>query len=140
VWLLGQTACNVLFNQETGEVTSALAAKDADRFWRSIGFFTATLLAAVPIYALYSYVRDVLGLRWRRWLTRDYLSAYLSNGMYYRLNASAEIDNPDQRIAEDIGTFTQKSLQFLLVLTGAVLQLAAFSGVLWAISRSWCCS
>src|SRR5665647_1212337 len=67
--LLGQTAFNVLFNQETGEFTSALAAGDAERFWASIWRYTAILVAAVPIYALYYYVRDTLGLRWRRWLT-----------------------------------------------------------------------
>ena len=34
--LLGQSATNVLFNEESGEFTSALAAKDAARFWRSL--------------------------------------------------------------------------------------------------------
>ncbi|WP_298620516.1 ABC transporter ATP-binding protein/permease [uncultured Zoogloea sp.] len=133
--LFGQALFAVLLNAQTGEFTSALAAHDEARFWSSIRQCLVLLVVAVPTHAFYYYVRDTLGLRWRRWLTRDYLSAYLGNGMYYRLNASAEIDNPDQRIAEDINTFTQKSLQFLLVLASAVLQLAAFSGVLWAISR-----
>ncbi|MDP2785325.1 MAG: ABC transporter ATP-binding protein/permease [Sulfurimicrobium sp.] len=132
--LLGQTGFAVLFNQLTGEFTSALAAKDADRFWTSIQQCLAILVAAVPIYAFYYYVRDKLGIYWRRWLTRKFLGNYFSNRAYYELNASAEIDNPDQRIAEDINTFTQKSLYFLLVLIGALLQLIAFSGVLWSIS------
>src|SRR5512139_1671240 len=41
--LLGQTGFNVLFNQETGEFTSALAARDADRFWAAIRRFTLIL-------------------------------------------------------------------------------------------------
>jgi len=132
--LLGQTGFSVLFNQLTGEFTSALAAKDADRFWTSILQCLAILIAAVPIYAFYYYVRDKLGIFWRRWLTRNFLGNYFSNRAYYELNANTEIDNPDQRIAEDINTFTQKSLYYLLVLIGAVLQLIAFSGVLWSIS------
>ena len=132
--LLGQTGFAVLFNQLTGEFTSALAAKDADRFWTSILQSLAILVAAVPIYAFYYYVRDKLGIYWRRWLTRHFLGSYFSNRAYYELNASTEIDNPDQRVAEDINTFTQKSLYFLLVLVGAVLDLVAFSGVLWSIS------
>jgi vitamin B12/bleomycin/antimicrobial peptide transport system ATP-binding/permease protein len=132
--LLGQTGFAVLFNQLTGEFTSALAAKDANRFWTSILECLGILVAAVPIYAFYYYVRDKLGIYWRRWLTRDFLASYFSNRAYYQLNASTEIDNPDQRIAEDINTFTQKSLYFLLVLVGALLQLIAFSGVLWSIS------
>jgi len=133
--LLGQTGFAVLFNQLTGEFTSALAARDADRFWKSIRECLAILIVAVPIYAFYYYVRDKLGLFWRRWLTQSFLGSYFSHRAYYELNTSAEIDNPDQRVAEDINTFTQRSLFFLLVLIGALLQLIAFSGVLWSISR-----
>jgi putative ATP-binding cassette transporter len=133
--LLGQTAFSVLFNQETGEFTSALAARDAGRFWSSIQIYTAILVAAVPIYALYYFVRDVLGLRWRRWLTHSFLQRYFSQRAYYRLTSSG-IDNPDQRIAEDINSFTQQSLSFSMIALGAVIDLVAFSAVLWAISHS----
>jgi len=133
--LLGQTGFAVLFNQQTGEFTSALAARDADRFWLAIRQCFVILVVAVPIYAFYYYVRDKLALYWRRWLTHRFLGAYFLQRAYYELNGSPDIDNPDQRIAEDINTFTQRSLQFLLVLLGALLQLLAFSGVLWSISR-----
>jgi putative ATP-binding cassette transporter len=132
--LLGQTAFNVLFNQETGEFTSALAAGDAERFWASIWRYTAILVAAVPIYGLYYYVRDTLGLRWRRWLTDSFLARYFSQRAYYRLNTTG-IDNPDQRIAEDINSFTQQSLYFSMIVLGSVIDLVAFSGVLWTISQ-----
>ena len=135
VLLLGQTAFSVLFNHETGEFTSALAARDSERFWTSIKFYTAILVAAVPIYALYFYVRDMLGLRWRRWLTDSFLQRYFSQRAYYRLNTSG-IDNPDQRIAEDINSFTQRSLCFAMIALGSVIDLVAFSAVLWTISRS----
>src|SRR5436190_4490198 len=133
--MFGQVGSNVLFNQQTGELTSALAAKDAGRFWRTIYECLAMLVIAVPIYALYYFVRDKLGIHWRRWLTRRILDSYFSNRAYYELNSDARIDNPDQRIAEDVGTFTQKSLYFLLVILGSIIQVAAFSGVLWSISR-----
>ena len=135
VLLLGQTAFNVLFNQETGEFTSALAARDADRFWASIWRYTAILVAAVPIYALYYFVRDTLGLRWRRWLTDSFLSRYFQHRAYYRLNSLSGIDNPDQRISEDIESFTSQSLYFSMILLGSVIELIAFSSVLWTISR-----
>ena len=134
VLLLGQTAFNVLFNQETGEFTSALAARDGDRFWASIWRYTAILVAAVPIYALYYYVRDTLGLRWRRWLTDRFLARYFHDRAYYRLGSASDIDNPDQRIAEDINSFTQKSLYFSMIALGSVIQLFAFASVLWTIS------
>ena len=133
--LLGQTGFAVLFNEQTGEFTSALAAKDIDRFWLSIEKSLGILIIGVPVFGFYYYVRDQLALHWRRWLTRDFLGDYFNDRAYYELNASPDIDNPDQRIAEDINTFTQRSLQFLMVIFGALLQLAAFAGVLWSISR-----
>ena len=134
VLLLAQTWFAVLFNDQTGEFTSALAARNADRFWHSIKLYLALLVGAVPIYAFYYYVRDNLGNHWRRWLTSRFLENYFKDRNFYDLNADASVDNPDQRIAEDINTFTQRSLYFLLILIGSILQLIAFSSVLWFIS------
>lgn len=133
--LLGQTGFAVLFNEQTGEFTSALAARDSVRFWSAIKLFLALLIAAVPFYALYYYVRDNLGNQWRRWLTNRFLERYFKDRHFYELNSNVAIDNPDQRIAEDINTFTGRSLYFLLILVGSILQLIAFSSVLWSISR-----
>jgi len=136
VLLLGRTEFVVVFNTQSGEFTSALAAKDSVRFWHSMRVFGGALIVAVPIYGFYYYVRDRLGIAWRRWLTHDFLGRYLSNRAFYDLTSNATIDNPDQRIAEDVNAFTQKSLTFLLEIVKATLQLIAFSGVLWSISRT----
>jgi len=133
--LLGETGFAVLFNEQTGEFTSALAARNGERFWNAIWLCLGLLIGAVPIYALYYYVRDKLGNHWRRWLTNRFLDSYFRDRHFYELNANAAIDNPDQRIAEDINTFTGRSLYFLLILIGSILQLVAFSSVLWSISR-----
>ncbi len=135
VLLLGQTAFSVLFNQESGEFTSALAAGDAARFWASIRRFTLLLVIAVPIYACCYYVRDTLALLWRRWLTGHLLQRYFARRAYYHLHAHAAIDNPDQRISEDVGSFTAQSLYFLMLGLGALIDLIAFTGVLWSISK-----
>lgn len=133
--LLAETQFNVLFNQQSGEVTSALAAKDLPRFWHAIRVFLAALALAVPVYAYYYYQRDKLAIAWRQWLTKQVLGEYLNQRRYYELNSERALDNPDQRIAEDIAVFTQKSLTFLFLTVSAVIQLVAFSGVLWTISR-----
>jgi vitamin B12/bleomycin/antimicrobial peptide transport system ATP-binding/permease protein len=134
--LLGRTEFTVLFNEQSGEFTSALAAHDSARFWRSMRHFGFALAAGVPVYALYYYVRDLLGVTWRRWLTRDFVQRYFRDRAFYRLTFEKHIDNPDQRIAEDVNSFTQKSLKLLVEVLGAVLQLVAFSGVLWVISET----
>jgi putative ATP-binding cassette transporter len=135
ILLLAQTRFAVRFIEQTGEFTSALAARNEERFWDAIQLYLILLIAAVPVYALYYFVRDRLGIHWRRWLTNRFLDSYFSHRHFYELNGDPAIDNPDQRVAEDIATFTQRSLYFLLVIVASVLQLVAFSSVLWSISR-----
>ncbi len=132
--LLAQTAFAVRINAQTGEFTSALAARDVPRFWQAIRACLLWVICAVPTYALYYAVRDGLGNRWRRWLTHHFLARYFSERRFYALAADTAIDNPDQRLSEDIASFTQKSLFFGLILVGALIQLTGFSQVLWSIS------
>jgi putative ATP-binding cassette transporter len=89
----------------------------------------------VPAYAFYYYMRDLFANQWRRWLTGRFLDGYLQGRKYYELGANSEIDNPDQRISEDINTFTGRSIHFLLIFLGSIMQLVAFSAVLWKISH-----
>ena len=133
--LLTQTGFAVLINQESGEFMSALAAGDSERFWAAVRMCVLWVCGAVPTYACYYLVRDRLGNHWRRWLTYRFLGRYFSHQKFYELNDHVTIDNPDQRIAEDINTFTQKSLFFGLILMGSLIQLTAFSRVLWSISH-----
>ena len=133
--LLAQTGFAVLINEQTGEFTSALAAGDAPRFWQAIRLCLLWVCCAVPTYALYYRVRDRLGNRWRRWLTHRFLARYFSERRFYTLAADPAIDNPDQRISEDIASFTHRSLFFGLIFLGALIQLLGFSQVLWSISH-----
>lgn len=135
VLMLAETQLAVLLNDRTGEMTSALAARDASRFWSAVRSCLLVLAFAVPVYAFYYYMRDAFANHWRRWLTRRFLDGYLDGRKYYELGTHGEIDNPDQRISEDINTFTSRSTHFLLIFVGSLMQLVAFSAVLWSISH-----
>jgi putative ATP-binding cassette transporter len=138
--LLGQTRFAVLFNEQTGEFTSALAARDERASGTPSSYCLGLLVMAVPIYAFYYFVRDKLGIHWRRWLTDRFLDSYFSHRQFYELNANAAIDNPDQRIAEDINTFTQRSLYFLLILIGACCNWSPSAACCGRSPASWCIS
>jgi putative ATP-binding cassette transporter len=135
VLMLVETKAAVMLNNQAGEMTSALAGKNGDRFWKSVHACLFVLAFAVPIYAFYYYMRDQFANQWRRWLTGRFLDGYLKGRKYYELGADSEIDNPDQRISEDINTFTGRSINFLLIFLGSLMQLVAFSAVLWSISH-----
>lgn len=122
---LGYTGLSVLLNNKRGALISALSAKDEAVFWQTILVFVGTLVVYAPLYAGYVYLRDRLGLRWRQWLTEDFTDRYFENRAFYQLNYSdANIDNPDQRITEDVKSFTQESLGLLLAVVDALLAIA----------------
>jgi putative ATP-binding cassette transporter len=129
-----ETQLNVRFNEQAGEFTSALAARDAARFWDAIRMYSLLLLIAVPEYSAYYYLRDRVAVTWRKSLTNRFVDRYFKSHAYYRLRDDAKIDNPDQRIADDIYSITIESIIFLLIVAGAVFQAAAFGHVLWRIS------
>jgi putative ATP-binding cassette transporter len=135
VLMLAETKFAVMLNNQAGEMTSALAAKEGDRFWKSVRTCLLVLAFAVPSYAFYYYMRDQFANQWRRWLTSRFLDSYLKGRKYYEIGSNSEIDNPDQRISEDINTFTGRSINFLLIFLGSLMQLVAFSAVLWSISH-----
>ncbi|MBI3731542.1 MAG: ABC transporter ATP-binding protein/permease [Burkholderiales bacterium] len=135
VLMLFETKFAVMLNDQAGEMTSALAAKEGERFWASVQTCLMVLAFAVPTYAFYYYMRDLFANQWRRWLSGRFLDGYLKDRKYYALGANSELDNPDQRISEDINTFTGRSINFLLIFLGSAMQLVAFSAVLWSISH-----
>ncbi|OKH45963.1 ABC transporter ATP-binding protein [Calothrix sp. HK-06] len=129
------THVNVISNTQQGNVISALAAKDGDKFWATTWNLFGLYLILVIIWAAYNYIRKKLTLYWRRWLTNYFLSKYFRNRAFYELSQyQSEIDNPDQRISEDINKFADGFLSFFFDMLYTCLQVIAFSTVLWGIS------
>ncbi|MFQ4138251.1 ABC transporter ATP-binding protein/permease [Nodosilinea sp. PGN35] len=137
VFLLGYTGLSVVLNNKRGVLISALSAQDEARFWETVLVFIGVLVAYAPLLAGYDYLQKRLGLEWRRWLTGRFVDDYFGDRAFYDIQQfQPDIDNPDQRIAEDVRNFTQQSLALLLVVVSSVLQVIAFSGVLWGISKN----
>jgi vitamin B12/bleomycin/antimicrobial peptide transport system ATP-binding/permease protein len=136
VLLVAHTQLSVLLNQQQGNIISSLSAQKIDRFQATIKTFFLILVIYVPLYAGFGYVQGILGNNWRKWLTHLLLNRYFSQRAFYELgNFNTDLDNPDQRIAEDIKGFTVDSLGFLLTIVGSVFTVIAFSFALWEISQ-----
>ncbi len=128
------TGINVAFSYIGNYFTNALVKKNQDLAYLFVALYFCGFLVGIPIVALYNYVQEVLGMRWREWMTGEFLGRYFKNRSYYEIELSAKIDNPDQRMMEDIRTFTRTSLLFLLILLGSLMDLVSFSGILWSKS------
>jgi vitamin B12/bleomycin/antimicrobial peptide transport system ATP-binding/permease protein len=113
---------------------SALAERHARQFYIFAGIFVGVFAVSTVVEVLARYTELWLGLIWRDWLTRSFLNRYLAGRTYLRLADRHDIDNPDERISEDVKTFTAMTLTILVRLVNGLLALVAFSGVLWLIT------
>ena len=134
---LALVAIDVLLNQWSNRFYTGLQEKNWDVFVREIGFFCviAACFIALAVYQL--YLNQWLQIRWRRWLTRHYLGEWLHGANHYRMQLQGDAaDNPDQRIADDVKLFVERTLDIGLSLLNAVVTLFSFVIILWGLSAA----
>src|SRR5215472_11468326 len=127
---------NVRFNTWYNDFYNTLQEYDWDQFWRQLAIF-GVLAVSFIVVAVYSlYLRQVLHIRWRRWLTDRFFRNWLGNQSYYRLqlNQVATPDNPDQRISDDLDRFATITLALSLGLLSSFVTLVSFLSILWTLS------
>ncbi len=98
----------------------------------------AAVFIVVAVYAI--YLNQMLQIRWRQWMTRDFSTKWLADRAYYNISLAKSdtvgIDNPDQRISQDLADFTSNTLALGLDLLSNLVTLASFVTVLYVISGS----
>jgi ABC-type uncharacterized transport system fused permease/ATPase subunit len=156
---LANSAVRVFFSYLARDFWSALQEKDANTFYNIMFKFLGAMILLAPITVAYRYQRQRLAIAWRKWMTGRVLRLYFTNKVYYMLerrcssssrdgipaksstypganvitSMTNEVDNPDQRISEDIRSFTEFSLTFFLSIITSVIDLVCFSIILFTI-------
>lgn len=125
----------VQLNEWYNTFYNALQNYEADKFWYLIGEFSAIAFCYIFIAVYAVYLRQMLQIKWRTWMTQNYLQAWMSGQTYYKLQDAT--DNPDQRISEDIGQFVNLTLQLIIGFLRQLTTLAAFGVVLWELSGAF---
>jgi len=129
VWL------SVRFNLWYNNAYDALQQYDAAAFWWQAAVFTMLAGASVATAVYRLYLRQILEIRWRQWMTGRFLHGWLDDQAYYRMQLNKTVtDNPDQRIADDLQRFTENSLHLALGLLHAAVTLFSFLFILWTLS------
>lgn len=125
----------VLLNQWNVAFYNAIQDKDFAAFKTQLLIFCGLAAGAIIVAVYQIYLKQWLEIRWRRWLTRRYLDAWLSGNVHYRLRLAGDAaDNPDQRISEDVQLFVNRTIAVGVGLLGTVVSLASFSVILWTLS------
>jgi putative ATP-binding cassette transporter len=129
VWL------EVQFNTWNRDFYNTFESRDQAEFFYQLGTFTVLAVIYIINGVYRMYFQQMLTIEWRSWMTERFLSAWLQDHAYYRLQLLDKgTDNPDQRIADDLNIFVDLTLTLALGLLSAVVTLVSFIGILWAIS------
>ncbi|XP_042513088.1 ABC transporter D family member 2, chloroplastic [Macadamia integrifolia] len=130
---LATTGISVGFNFLGRDFYNALANKDQEQFTKQLLYYLGGFAGGIPFFVLRDYARDTLALRWRSWMTKYYMERYLKNRTFYKIQSQSIIDNPDQRIVDDLSSFTGTALSFSLAFFNAAVDLISFSNILYGI-------
>jgi putative ATP-binding cassette transporter len=134
VFALSVSGLNAIMSYVGRDFMTALSLKQRNDFFHHLYRYLGVFALATPVVVFYRYTEERLGLMWRRWLTHYIMRRYLNSHAYYRLNWEGGIDNPDQRMAEDIRSFCSQTLSFVLIIFNSLINLALFVHILWSIS------
>jgi putative ATP-binding cassette transporter len=134
VFALTINILNIVNSYVGRDFMTSISHRDQTGFVRQAVRYVGVFAGSTAVAVLYRFTEERLGLFWRVWLTRRIIRRYLADRTYLRLKESARLDNPDQRIADDVRAFTTTTLSFTLMFMNGALAVLSFSGVLWAIS------
>lgn len=129
VWL------TVRLNMWNNDFYNALQKYDWPQFWWQFAIFGMIATAIIVVLVYQSYLQRILHIRWRRWMTHQFLGRWLGDRAYYHIQLDqTSTDNPDQRISDDLDRFTGTSLDLSVGLLNAVVTLCSFMFILWRLS------
>ena len=132
--LLGMSGLNVLNSYVGRDFMTAISERESRRYALLALLYAGVFGASTVGTVLARFSEERLRLLWREWLTGELMDRYMADRTFYRLKEREEIDNPDQRITEDVKAYTQTTLSFSLLTINATITSVAFLGVLWSIT------
>lgn len=138
VAVLGLLSANawvmVYMNSTAGHFMTAIEQRNSADFSHYLMMSALLILVVTPLQVFYGYLRTRLALLWRNWLSSSLFNGYFANNAYYKLLRNKEVDNPDQRMTQDVDSFCNSSVGLFISILDAVVNVSMMFGVLWAIS------
>lgn len=126
---------DVVFNYWYNYFYNALQAYDVHTTVQLLVAFCVLAAFYIILQVYRYYITQTFSLRWRRWLTDQFLNRWLQSRGYYLLeNFDQKTDNPDQRIQEDVGALITNTIDLTVGLVSAVTTFPAFLYILWTLS------
>jgi len=126
---------NVLLSYQGNDMLTAMQQLNAPAFWKSIGIFGILATIYVVLVLISFYIGQAQIIHWRLWLNQRMVGDWLSGTAYHRMKfVSSPVDNPDQRIQQDITSYTSDSQDLALGAVASSVSLVSFTIILWQLS------
>jgi len=126
---------NVLLSYQGNDMLTAMQQLNAPAFWKSIGIFGILATVYVVLVLISFYIGQAQIIHWRLWLNQRMVGDWLSGTAYHRMKfVSSPVDNPDQRIQQDITSYTSDSQDLALGAVASSVSLVSFTIILWQLS------
>lgn len=125
------------FNDWNKVFFDAIQMYDTSSFFRLSVYFAIIVLTISVSIASNNYFVGIFSLKWRVYLTHSLKNAWLTEQRCLRLQQLTHIDNPEQRIADDLNLMPQLSLKIANNLFQAAITLLIFGYELWVLSEQW---
>ena len=133
VGLVGVTAFNSFVNRRLIDVI--IQEKDASQFASTLTVYAIGLICVTLLAGFTKDIRKKIALDWYQWLNTQIVEKYFSNRAYYKINFQSDIDNPDQRLAQEIEPIATNAISFSATFLEKSLEMLTFLVVVWSISR-----
>jgi putative ATP-binding cassette transporter len=126
---------DVILSFQGNDLFTALQELNAAAFWRSILIFGILATINVVLVLVTFYIGQAQIIHWRLWLNQRMVGDWMNGAAYHRGRfTTTPIDNPDQRIQQDITSYTSDSQTLALGAVSSVVALVSFTIILWQLS------
>jgi putative ATP-binding cassette transporter len=126
----------VIITEWSAALFNALEQHLMSELFKQIGFLILIFGTSMAVMFVHLTVKRNLQIGWRAWLTERVIGQWMNKGHHYQVThiQTAEHDNPDGRIAEDIRIATDDGIALFHSLFYSLLLLISFTEILWMLS------
>lgn len=131
--LVSVNAFNTFTNRSLFDII--IEEKDLPKFFKFLLIYVIGLMTLAVLIVASQFIRKKIALDWYEWLNHQIIDSYFSHRAYYKINFKDDLDNPDQRLAQEIEPIPRETLKFSANVLENGLKVITFIVILWTISK-----
>ena len=134
--LVGLVGLNAFNSFVFRDLITFTEARDAEKLTHLVIIYAITLGSMTFFGGLSKFLKKLIALDWYQWINSSILQKYFKNRAYYQINFKGDIENPDQRLSQEIQPIARTTMDFLTTCVEKVMEMLVFIAILWSISKT----